>query len=52
MNSEKMPKLGFGLISRSGKASDGIACGQCEAACPQHLPVIELMKEAAEILGR
>lgn len=41
-----------GLIERSGKASDCIACGQCEGVCPQHLPVIELMKEAAELLDR
>lgn len=41
-----------GLIQRSGKASDCIACGQCEGVCPQHLPVIELMKEAAEILDK
>jgi len=39
-----------GLITRSGKASDCIACGQCERVCPQHLPIIELMKEAAGIL--
>ena len=39
-----------GLIKRSGKASDCIACGQCESVCPQHLPIIELMREAAEIL--
>jgi hypothetical protein len=39
-----------GLVTRSGKASDCIGCGQCERVCPQHLPIIELMNEAAGIL--
>ncbi|MBR3537947.1 MAG: aldo/keto reductase [Eubacterium sp.] len=41
-----------GLLDRSGKASDCIGCGQCERVCPQHLPIIELLKEASEILDR
>ncbi len=39
-----------GLVRRSGKASDCIACGQCEGVCPQHLPIISLMQEAAGLL--
>ncbi|MCR5543051.1 MAG: aldo/keto reductase [Eubacterium sp.] len=41
-----------GVKSRGGKAGDCIACGQCEGVCPQHLPIIELLKEASEILDK
>lgn len=47
------PKAFYGDITATGgKASDCIACGQCESVCPQHLPIIELMAKAAEKLDK
>ena len=33
--------------TRNGKASDCIKCGKCEHACPQHLPIRELLNDVA-----
>ena len=43
------PKAFYGgLIGQGyGRASACIGCGQCEGVCPQHLPIIELLREAS-----
>ncbi|MDO4571776.1 MAG: aldo/keto reductase [Clostridia bacterium] len=44
------PRHTYGFVMGGAKASDCIACGQCEAACPQKLPIVELMQKAAATL--
>ncbi|MCR4762042.1 MAG: aldo/keto reductase [Lachnospiraceae bacterium] len=36
------------LSGEGGKATDCLACGQCEGVCPQHLPIIENLRKIAE----
>jgi len=39
----------YGFKTRvGGKAKDCIQCGQCEAACPQHISIIEQLKRCSE----
>lgn len=39
-------------VEGRGKASDCIACGQCERACPQHLKIIDNLKQCAGMLEK
>lgn len=40
------------LGTGSGKANACVECGQCEAACPQHIDIIAKLKEASKWLDK
>ena len=39
-----------GAVREKGRASDCLQCGSCEAHCPQQLPIIEYLQQAAAAL--
>lgn len=39
-------------VNERGKASDCIKCGKCEAVCPQHLRIRNLLGEVAAAFGK
>ena len=40
------------LAKTHGKASDCIACRKCERSCPQHLPIVEDLKQVAALFEK
>ncbi len=40
------------VTTGKGRASQCIQCGQCESACPQHLPIISLLEKCREELEK
>lgn len=39
----------YGKLTKTfGKAKDCVACGQCEGVCPQHLPIIEKLRDVSQ----
>jgi predicted aldo/keto reductase-like oxidoreductase len=48
-NDSFRPKAFYKGLIGAGKTApveECLQCGQCEGACPQHLPIIELLQEA------
>ena len=49
---EEYARNGYaGLLKREADASKCIECGTCEPLCPQHIPIIDQLKEVAELFG-
>ena len=40
------------LTESGGKARECLACGQCQVACPQHLEIINYLKDVAKCMEK
>lgn len=45
------PRVAPGAKPRGFRAEACLECGECEPKCPQHIPIIEQLKEVARTLG-
>jgi len=39
------------LVARKTSAGECLECGECEPKCPQHISIIDQLKEVVEVLG-
>ena len=39
------------ILANDAGANRCLACGACQAACPQHLPIIESLQKAWDEMG-
>ena len=45
-------KREYAIVTQGkGKASQCLKCGQCEEACPQELPIINLLEDCKQFEG-
>jgi len=50
-NLDTLKHIDFMLSIEGGQASDCVACGACEKACPQHLEIAKYMAEVTALVG-
>ena len=44
-------KRSYGFATADVPPEACIRCGQCESVCPQHIPIISELENAARLLG-